>query len=175
MSDESRRKRRQQQTRETIVRAFSQLMLERHYGAITVAEVVVRADVGRSTFYEHFPTKLDLLRAALAMPFTPLAEAVTESAPGLLYWVHHFRENQALARVLFAEPTRRVLYRTLADLIEARLPAGLSLPGGIVAAQVAAAQMALLEPWTLGQSALPAEAVALAMQKSSRALVAAAL
>lgn len=171
MSADTRRDYRQQKTKDGIVRAFSSLLLERGYEDITVADVVASAHIGRSTFYEHFPTKLDLLRAALVMPFTPLADCVIGQTPGLLWWVHHFRENHTLGRVLFVEPTRKVLHRTLADLIEARLPAAGSLPNGLLAAQIAAAQFALLEPWILGQVAVPAETMAGALVRSSRALV----
>ena len=168
------RQRRRQATRDDILRVFSTLLFERSYDAIRVADVIARADVGRSTFYEHFPTKLDLLRATLVMPFTPLADVVGDGSPALEGWVHHFRENQALGRVLFAEPTRKVMYRTLAELIEVRLPLVSGLPEGLLAAQIAAAQFALLEPWILGKVALPAETLTEAIVRSSRALVEAA-
>ena len=174
MSADDRRSRRQQKTREDIVRAFVVLLLKRNYDEITVADIIAGADVGRSTFYEHFPTKLDLLRSAVAQPFSPLADAVTGESPVLAGWIHHFRENQALGRVLFVEPTRKALYRTLADLIEARLPLVSALPPGLLAAQIAAAQFALLEPWMFGQTPLTAEAIAEAIMRSSRALVVAA-
>lgn len=53
--------RRQKRTREAVFRAFEELALERHYSEITVADIVERANVGRSTFYDNFETKDALL------------------------------------------------------------------------------------------------------------------
>ena len=49
--------RRQRKTRECIFRAFTEILSEKNIGKITVGEIIERADVGRATFYAHFPTK----------------------------------------------------------------------------------------------------------------------
>jgi AcrR family transcriptional regulator len=46
--------------------ALTDLILEKGYEAVTVQDVIDRADVGRSTFYAHFTDKDDLLMAILA-------------------------------------------------------------------------------------------------------------
>lgn len=53
--------RRQRKTRQSIYSAFEQLLLEQRYRDITVAQIIERADIGRSTFYAHFDTKDELL------------------------------------------------------------------------------------------------------------------
>lgn len=58
MSTPDRRIRR---TRTALHRALIELMMQRPYERITVAEVIARADIGRSTFYAHFRDKDDLL------------------------------------------------------------------------------------------------------------------
>jgi AcrR family transcriptional regulator len=53
-------------TRRALKEAMTDLILEKGYEAVTVQDVIDRADVGRSTFYAHFVDKDDLLMAILA-------------------------------------------------------------------------------------------------------------
>ena len=53
--------RRIQKTRSTLQDALVALIMEKGYEAITVQDILDRANVGRSTFYEHFFDKDDLL------------------------------------------------------------------------------------------------------------------
>lgn len=54
--------RRVQRTKKSLRNAFIELVLEKHYDAISVQNIIDRADVGRSTFYLHFRDKEDLFR-----------------------------------------------------------------------------------------------------------------
>ena len=54
--------RRQKKTREAIFTAFVKLLAQKSYHRVTVQEIVDAANVGRTTFYAHFPTRDDLLR-----------------------------------------------------------------------------------------------------------------
>lgn len=56
--------RRSRRTRQALHQALIRLIVERGYDEITVADIAVAADTGRSTFYAHFTDKDDLLRSA---------------------------------------------------------------------------------------------------------------
>ena len=69
--------RRQRKTRQAIYDAFEELMVDSHYSQITVAQIIDRADVGRSTFYDHFETKDDLLAQMCVEMFEHIFEGVS--------------------------------------------------------------------------------------------------
>ena len=72
--------RRQRRTRRAIYAAFEQLLLEQHYRDVTVAQIIDRADIGRSTFYAHFDTKDDLLDQLCTELFAHVFEGVETDA-----------------------------------------------------------------------------------------------
>jgi AcrR family transcriptional regulator len=148
--------RRAQRTRALLVSAFNELVLERGYDALTVRDIIEHANVGRSTFYEHFENKDDILRRSLRPVFGVLADAVgTVQLAAVEEILAHLRENARLARALLNGPTHHLMLRILADLIEERLTAlppaprdaQQLVPVASVAAHLAGGQLALIEAW----------------------------
>jgi len=57
----SRRDRRKERTRREIYDAAMRLFARKGFGAVTITEICEAADVGRGTFFLHFPSKAALL------------------------------------------------------------------------------------------------------------------
>ena len=97
--------RRVRKTKKALRDALVELILEKGYGAVTVQDVVERADVGRTTFYAHFTDKEDLL----ASGFEELHGAAATPRPG-----NEMAALGALARDMLthAEVEKR-LYRAI--------------------------------------------------------------
>lgn len=165
-----------QRTRAALFDAFVELVLERRYDRLKVGDIIARAGVGRSTFYEHYQGKDELLKEGLSGPFGVLADLVAErhDPARLQATVEHFWENRRIGNVLFAGPTRRLVAGALASLIEQRLAerAGdrtLALPPVLLAAQLAGGQIALVSAWLAGQAPASAEVIAGALHASATA------
>ena len=71
--------RRQQKTQAAIFAAFISLLAEKNYNHITVQEIIDRANVGRTTFYAHFGTRDDLLKALCEELFDHIIASAKDS------------------------------------------------------------------------------------------------
>lgn len=171
--------RREDRTERALLEAFGGLVVRSRYGEIRVRDILERADVGRSTFYEHYRDKDEVLRTSLAPPLSALADLV-DGGPDVERLTHvlgHFFENRRLARDLLRDAAGRQVARVLRELIEARLERvdGARRPGmapiRLVASEVAGAQLGLIQAWFSEESPGPAAAIARTMRDGTRALV----
>jgi AcrR family transcriptional regulator len=172
--------RRAERTRSALLSAFVDLVLERGYGALTTSEISRKANVGRSTFYLHFASKEQLLKESIKRPSSGMAACVhgDVTPPQLTPLLEHFREQFSVNRQFFADPIRPVWVKSLAALIEPRLPRAVRAPGmrqlvprSLVALQVAEMQIALITHWLSGKYSLKSEVVAEMLIANTRALV----
>ena len=67
---------RTQRTRDAVVRAGVELLLEGGTSALTVEAVVQRSGVARSTIYRHWPTRTEMVAAAFAELMPPIPTPV---------------------------------------------------------------------------------------------------
>ncbi len=56
---------RARRSREALLKAMGELMIERGYDRTSIQHLLDRADVGRATFYAHFESKEDLLAQSI--------------------------------------------------------------------------------------------------------------
>jgi AcrR family transcriptional regulator len=161
--DRSAADRRRARTRHAILQAFSALMFERRYDEFGVADIVDRANVGRSTFYEHFSGKDVLLREAMQPMLAVFAESATgkDNRARLTVVLAHFWQNRRMARIVFTAPMRGLIERQLAAIIADQDGQRLA------AIQIATAQMAAIEAWTGGTIAASLDEMVSAVARTS--------
>jgi AcrR family transcriptional regulator len=156
--------RRVRRTRTAIVGAFIRLLFTHRYETIRTAHLIAEADIGRSTFYEHFRNKDDVLVAVIDPIFEPLADAATGRGKmaRLRMMLDHMWQQRALARVIFDPGRLPKLQRKLAAMIGERLDGGISVdvPPALIATAAAAGQLAMLRMWLVGEVACPAAVLA---------------
>ncbi len=105
--------RRQRKTRKAIFEAFTKLLEKESYTSITVQEIIDEADVGRTTFYAHFPTKEQLLDALCDELFAHIIENAREGEAGrglysdasaprsaVCHLLHHIKEDRTIITLL---------------------------------------------------------------------------
>jgi AcrR family transcriptional regulator len=156
--------RRVRRTRRALHDALLALMIEKGYDAVTVQDVIDRADVGRSTFYSHFTDKRDLLdhgldelRAMLQQPEVARPAGRDRLFRFSFAMFAHARDQRLLVQALVSGPgggpVLGGLQRVLGETVRAELTALVvwhrtgPTPDEIVVAYVVGAFLAVLTGW----------------------------
>ena len=178
---EVRADRRIQRTRALLHEALGSLIREKAYDRITVADILDRAKVSRSTFYIHFRDKDDLLASSMrALLFGVLsmeARAVPDTAEGIaafsLPLLTHIHQHRRSAKARLGDRGRAILHdhlrRVLSDwIMQALHPEGSPPPSRprrspivpeLLARHIASTFVLVLHWWLdHGVSASPVEA-----------------
>ena len=151
--------RRVSRTRRSIDEAFVALLERRGYEAVGVSDIVREADVGRATFYEHYTSKDDLLRAQLQR-----VSSLLRAHPGRPEFLDatplfaHVRDVPLLYRLVAGRSAaarslrilQEVLQERVAVVLDEHLAAGASLRAPLslpIAARVIVADLAALLAW----------------------------
>lgn len=152
---------RAERTRAAILGAFTRLLFSRRYDAIRAADLIAAAGVGRSTFYEHFRGKDEVLLAATGPILQTLAAAALDraSTAQVRAMLDHVWQQRSFARRVLDGRTGRKLEDRLAAMIADRLEPG--APAALRSAAVAAAQWTMLRLWLAGTIACPSAELAL--------------
>ena len=121
-------------TKKAIYEAFTALLHEKKYTRITVQEIIDRADVGRTTFYAHFPTKDDLLSGYVEQIFESfnikLAEHIRPENDGAFFPVAklfaHIKDNERMIQGILLSESGELLLEKLSKSWSERLALHLS-------------------------------------------------
>ena len=159
--------RRIQRTREVLQKALIELISERGYDAITIQDIVDRANVGRTTFYLHYKSKDELFISCHEAivnkfrigPLHPLSreELLSLEAPlGMTSAYQHLEAARPLLYSIFQGKDSLLILRRIRDWsaheIEANLRAAFAeaestIPFDVLANYLAGAQIALVQWW----------------------------
>ncbi len=166
--------RRVTRTRTALIGAFNHLVLERRQRQIRVRDIVAEANVGRSTFYDHYSGTEDIHLEALARPFALLADALTgrADAEALARLLDHFWQNRQRARETLSGRTGERAARLLADLVEERLEGEFMVSARLVAVQLAESALSPIRAWAAGEASCSPQALGQALCRSSAASIA---
>jgi AcrR family transcriptional regulator len=159
--------RRVQRTRELLQKALIELISERGYDAITIQDIVDRANVGRTTFYLHYNSKDELfvnchesiVRKFRIVPFHPLSREEllsVEAPPGVTSAYRHLEEARSLLYSVFQGKDSLLILRRMRDWsardIEANLRSAFPdeeslIPLDVLALYLAGAQIGMVQWW----------------------------
>lgn len=154
----SKQDRRSQRTRNLLSEAFVELMREKGYSAITVNDLIERANIGRSTFYSHYRHKDDLFVHELDRVIEVLSHQIPDQNelpffPSLGLF-RHVGEEYELYKALVWTPGIDLLIKHLQKSLSARIEQGLQkterdfdLPLPLLANFIAGSFLTLLKWW----------------------------
>ena len=150
--------RRSQRTRHLLSEALVELIREKDYSAITVSDIIERANVGRSTFYAHYRDKDTLFVGELDRVIEVLSQRIPgqEEMPYFpsLGLFRHVGEEYQLYKALVWTPGIDLLIRHMQKSLSQRVENGLresgkkfKIPLPILANYVTGSFLTLLKWW----------------------------
>src|SRR5215216_7163085 len=187
--------RRTKRTRELLQKALIELISERGYDALTIQEIVDRANLGRTTFYLHYNSKDELFmscheaiiskfhmglfhplsREELLSPQAPMemtsAYQHLEEERAFLYPIFQGKDSQFILRQIRARSAREIEANLRAVFVEADS----SISFEMLANYLVGAQIALMQWWLEKRRSHTAESLAQTFHRLQRAAICNAL
>ena len=163
-------------TRDQIMSAFTRIVFAEGFDTVSVRRILADAGVARSTFYEYFSGKDDVLRTCMSRFLSVMAQCVRDDdePADLSKVLDHLWGNRRLTDAIFTGSARRILALTLSEMIEIHLRslsdgARPPLSSRLAAIQLAEGQLALVEAWLRGRAHSGVPELSRALHASSRA------
>ena len=157
--------RRVQRTRELLQKTLIELIGERGYDAITIQDIVDRANVGRTTYYLHYSSKEKLFMScheAIVSEFHALHPRAREellapeAPPGVISAYRHLLDARALLYPIFHGKDGPLILRRIRDRSAQEIKASLhaafaegdsTIAFDVLANYLAGAQITLVQWW----------------------------
>src|SRR6266496_884773 len=185
--------RRVQRTRELLERALIELIGERGYDAITIQDIVDRANVGRTTFYQHYSSKVELFMSChesivsefhsgplYPHPLSREALLSPEAPPGMTSAYRHLKDAWVRLYPIFQGKDGPLILRRIRDWsaqeIEANLravfaEADSTIPFEVLANYLAGARIGLVHWWLEKRRPHTPETIAQTFHRLQRAAI----
>ncbi len=183
--------RRVKRTQETLQQALMDLIAERGYETVTVQDILDQANVGRTTFYEHYTGKDDLfmscheamvreLRIGLLHPLTREELLSAELPPDMALAYRHLEDQRAQLYPIFQGRDSPLILRQIRERsareIEANLRSAFAesdstIPLELLANYLAGAQVALMQWWLEKRRPHAASQLAETLHRMQRAAI----
>lgn len=164
---EQKADRRIQRTEHQLREALISLILEKGYDAITVQDILDRANMGRSTFYAHYRDKEDLLLSGFQALYDTFQKEYRQAAPAdtdpaqagkdlSLFFFRHASSHQNLFKAMIGEQGGKVVLehaqKNLTQFIRDHLVTQLTsrqknLPVDLLAHYIASSYLSVLSWW----------------------------
>lgn len=159
--------RRIQRTQQMLRQALISLILEKGYDAITVQDILDRANMGRSTFYAHFHDKEDLLLSGFYVQIEIFQkEFLQKAVPGAdpaqvgremsLFFFRHAATHQALFKAMVGGQGGKIIMdqslKMMTGFIKQHLSESIrdlqtNLPLDVLAHYIASSYLSMLTWW----------------------------
>ena len=152
--------RRSQRTRQALGDALVELMAEKGYDAISITDIIERANVGRSTFYSHYADKDELFVRQMDRVMDMLSQHVPPGTPDgnpffpSLGLFQHIQEQWKLFKShawgTGIDILTKRMQKSLSEKIEGRLLAGgqtFEVPVTVIANFLAGSFLSMLRWW----------------------------
>lgn len=165
--------RRVQRTRQALRDALLSLLPERGWDDLSVQDICERADIGRSTFYVHYPNKEELLAGGLDDLRSVLSEQAKSTGDGntagalAFVWglIEHVRDQRKLFRAIFGRRSGHVVQMRFREMVTKLVAENLSqlAPAGwqrdAATRYIAGALVELLAWWVDAKNPCSAESI----------------
>lgn len=185
---ESKADRRVQRTRQLLHKALIELVQEKGFDAITIQDITERANLGRTTFYLHYPGKEELMldhhaTVAEMMGLKQLTRTellADEPPPGLVRLLLVAAEDRkfydAIMKARTAELILRGIRAQMMTNLEATLVAAFpgvepTMPLALLKPYLVNAQLAFIDWWVRNEAPYTPEQVATTLHQLQRSII----